>query len=200
MWIWVVACLVVISMNDLTPHQQLILSPEGKITSTHDLGFSNAQLLGVDWSRLSAAGIRVSRLKELGWNASQLKKAGVDALTLAMSHQFTNEIMALFGATETIKTFITTPSDAVAIASSEAAATLELSTEDLLQRCAGSPVEARAVLEQLPSVDIFVGVRTRTVLDTGLRGKTLQSMGITLLEARMLEGTPQEQLSLGYSL
>jgi len=139
-------------------------------------------------------------LKELGWTASQLKKAGVDALTLAMSHQFTNEIMALFGATETVKIFITTPSDAVAIASSEAAATLELSTEDLLQRCAGAPVEARAVLEQLPSVDIFVGVRTRTVLDTGLRGKTLQSIGITLLEARMLEGSSQEQLSLGYSL
>lgn len=197
---WRVACLVNRTMNDLSPHQQLILSPEGKISSTHDLGFSNAQLLGVDWPRLAAAGIRVSRLKELGWTASQLKKAGVDALTLAMSHQFTNEIMALFGATETVKIFITTPSDAVAIASSEAAATLELSTEDLLQRCAGAPVEARAVLEQLPSVDIFVGVRTRTVLDTGLRGKTLQSIGITLLEARMLEGSSQEQLSLGYSL
>jgi hypothetical protein len=187
-------------MNDLSAHQQLMLSPEGRITTTHDLGFGNAQLIGVDWPRLSAAGIRVSRLKELGWTAAQLKKSGVDALTLAMNVQLTNEIMALFGATETIKTFITTPSDAVAIASSEAAATLELSTEALLQRCPGAPIEARAVLEQLPTTDIFTGVKTRTLLDTGLRGKTLQAMGITLLEARMLEGTSQEQLSLGYSL
>lgn len=194
------ACLGSDKMNDLNSHQQLILSPEGKIYSTHDLEFSNAQLVGVNWSRLSAAGIRVSRLKELGWTSVQLKKSGVDALSLAMNVQLTNEIMALFGATETIKTFVTTPSDAVAIASSEAAATLELTTEDLLQRCSGAPLEARAVLEQLPSTDIFVGVKTRTVLDSGLRGKTLQAIGIPLLEARMLEGSPKEQLSLGYSL
>ena len=187
-------------MNDLSPHQQLILSPEGKISSTYDLGFSNAQISGVDWSRLSAAGIRVSRLKELGWSSAQLKKSGVDALSLAMNLQLTNEIMALFGATETIKTFVTTPSDAVAIAGSEAAATLDLSTEKILQRCPGASIEARAVLEQLPITDIFVGVKTKTVLDSGLRSKTLQSMGVTLLEARMLEGTPQEQLSLGYKL
>jgi len=199
-WGRVLARLVVGTMNDLSPHKQLILSPEGKILSTHDLCFSNAQLVGVNWPRLSAAGIRISRLKELGWTAAQLKKVGMDALTLAMNNQLTCEVMALFGATEIIKVFVTTPSDAVAIASSEAAATLELTTEDLLQRCAGSPVEAKAVLEQLPTTDIFVGVKTKTVLDTGLRGKTLQAVGITLLEARMLAGTPQEQLALGYTL
>ena len=187
-------------MNDLSEQQKLILDIHGKVNSTHDLSFTNAQLVGVTWARLSAAGIRISRLKELGWTAQQLRKSGLDALTLAMNNSLTHELMALYGAQSVMQTFVVTPSDAIAIASSEAAATLELTTEDLLKLCVGAPQEAKAVLEQLPVADIFMGVKTKTVLDTGLRAKTLQVIGITLLETRLLEGSPHQQLSLGFAI
>ena len=105
---------------------------------------------------------------------AKLARLGIDALHLDDA-AFAREACALYGAPALVDTFCTTIDDAIALAGSEAIDILGVSVEKLLQLCAGSPKAAAAVLAAEEARGL-AGVRAETLLDTGLRAKTLKTL------------------------
>jgi hypothetical protein len=151
---------------------------------------------GISALEICAAGITPVDLKEIGvGDASKLRRLGFDALHLANEEFLVSACMA-WGATDLIKTFLVSASDAVCLAASSH---LNIEMELLLAACAGAPQEAAAVISQTTSS--LAGVSSRTLLDTGLRMTKLKSLGISLCDIQQLTGLTSEHLiKLGYLL
>ena len=127
-----------------------------------------------------------------------LRQLGFDALHLADS-KFASEANAVFGAESVVETFLTGASDAVALAGSDAVEILGLTPRQLLEACAGSPTEARAVMQQLPLGVSLEGVPAATVLDTGMRKAVLSELGYSLTSiVKQTKASPVELQKLGY--
>mgnify|MGYP001370862020 CR=1 FL=1 len=180
--------------TSLTAEQALSL-PEGEITI--DALLKN----GVKAINIAASGIRFVQLKEMGANdASQLRRLGFDALHL-VDPVLCGEASAAFGAKAIIETFLVTPQDAVALSGSEAVQLLNLSMNQLLEACAGSPTEAAAVLQQSTSKNVLEGVDANVLLDTGLRAPQLKQVGLNLVSvSHLVNATRATTIKLGFSL
>jgi hypothetical protein len=101
---------------------------------------------------------------------------------------------------DVVNNFLCTPSDAVAIAGSEAVTTLGISVEQLLSVCAGAPTEALSVLQQVTCEVPLRGIPVSVLLDSGLRAAQLKQLGYGLAAMRELSGVGGNDLSkLGFS-
>lgn len=148
---------------------------------------------------LTTAGVRPLELKRRGVvAAAQLRRLGYDALHL-VDPVTCNEASAAFGASDVVLNFLCTPSDAVALAGSEAVTTLGISVEQMLAACAGAPTEALSVLQQVTVETPLRGVQATTLLDTGLRAPQLKQLGYGLPSMRGMAGVTGEELTkLGF--
>ena len=156
---------------------------------------------GVQAVNVQAAGLRPSALRRMGCtSARQLRRLGFDALHL-VDPAVCTDANAVYGAAEVVEAFLCTPQDAVALAGSDAVATLDLSVDQLLQVCAGAPTEAHAVLQQCQQKNPLAGVQAKTLLDTGLRATQLRALGFNLASLRELSGWSSHDITkLGFSV
>ena len=154
---------------------------------------------GVKAVNLMAAGVRVVHLKRYGVvEASQLRRLGFDALHL-VDPEWCADASAAHGASNVISAFLVSPHDAVALSGSEAMKTLNITVDALLEACAGAPVEAVSVLQQMTDAQPLAGVRSSVLLDTGVRSQQLKQLGYGLITLRGLEGVTTEQIQkLGF--
>jgi hypothetical protein len=147
------------------------------------LGFEDSEITfdlmmrsGVKAVNLQTAVMGPTSLKARGAHTpQQLRQLGFDALHLCDA-DFCNEASMAYGAEPVVGAFLSTAKDAVSVAGTEAVHILNISTEQLLSRCAGFPGEAAAVT---PGVSLH-GVRAVTLLDAGLRAETLKQCGYGL--------------------
>lgn len=187
--------------NVLTPKQRLALCHGTNIAASvllnmqdNEITFAYLAEHKIPLSNLAAADVGPVILKQRGAaDASDLVRIGHDALHL-VDQVFCEGAVAAFGAASVVDAFIVSPLDAVSVAGSSAVARLGLSTQALLETCAGASIEAFAVLK----VQSPAGLRTSTLLDTGLRQKQLAELGWTADTVRELVGTSAELKKLGY--
>ncbi len=171
----------------LNIRQRLALFHGTSVSAETALQFSdseiNAEFLrqgGVTVNNMTAAGVGPLLLKRMGVeSASDLRDIGFDALHLSDT-KFATEATSAYGADSVVDVFLQSASDAVAVAGSDAMDILGVSAQKLLEVCAGAPVEAQAVLQQLPSGKGLVGVSANTLLDSGLRKGSLMQVGYSL--------------------
>ncbi len=191
------------------------LSVRQKLTIFHSTGLSAEHVLGMEDDainfelmlqsavkalNLTTAGVRPLELRRRGAStAAHLRRLGYDALHL-VDPVTCNEASAAFGATEVVESFLCTPSDAVALAGSEAVSTLGITVNQLLAACAGAPTEASSVLRQVTTEAPLKGVSATVLLDTGLRAPQLKQLGYNLASMRELLGLGGgDMLKLGFS-
>ena len=109
-----------------------------------------------------------------------------------------SDAAAAFGAEDVVTTFVQSPEDAVTVASEECCEILGLGLEQLLDICAGAPLEASAVLEQTFSTSALTNVHTKTLLNTGLRAQQLRRIGYGLSAVAASVGTGEEVSKFGF--
>lgn len=185
--------------SSLSPKQRLALVHATSISTATilnmadvDINFEFVKKHRIPTHNLSAAGVTPLVLKARGASdASDLVALGYDALHL-VDPGFCDGAISAFGASSVIDAFVSTPLDAVSIAGSAAVDKLGVSTQTLLETCAGASIEAFAILQVSPCD----GVRTATLLDTGLRGKQLNELGWNDSKTRKLIGTSSELAKL----
>ena len=157
-----------------------------------DISFEFVKKHRIPTHNLSAAGVTPLVLKARGASdASDLVELGYDALHL-VDPGFCDGAISAFGAASVIDAFVSAPLDAVSIAGSAAVEKLGVSTQALLETCAGASIEAFAILQVSPCE----GVRTATLLDAGLRGRQLKELGWNEDKTRELVGTSAELAKL----
>lgn len=180
--------------TDITAEKALLL-PES------DLSFDLLMKHGVRAVSIATAGLRPLMLKTLGVvNSNQLRRLGFDALHL-VDPTWCQEATAAYGAKDVVEVFLQTPSDAVALAGSEAPSTLGVGMQRLLEVCAGAPAEALAVLQQVSLESPLEGVTVVTLLDTGLRAPQLKQMGLGLGAVRAMQNlSSYDMAKLGFTL
>lgn len=136
---------------------------------------------GVTAVNIRSAKLTVLDLKSLGLpSALGLRELDFDALDLC-NPAFCSSAVAAFGAGDVTRSFLLDAGDAVALAGSVAVHHLQLTTQRLLESCAGCPEQAKAVLQQTdPHGGALNGVSPIVLLDTGLRATTLCELGYFL--------------------
>ena len=149
---------------------------------------------------ITAAGVGPRVLKSIGADTGTLRRLGFDSLFLS-DCKFASEANSAFGAAEIKRAFLQSASDAVAIAGSDAVDMLGISTEELLEVCAGASIEAFSVLQQLPVGVSLEGVSAQTLLSTGLRKAKLAELGYSLSSvASQTRANAANLVKLGYTL
>lgn len=171
------------------PPAQVIQVAQSSIDVGHLLRY------GVKAKNILSAGFGPLWLKRRGVEADALPDLGFDALHLA-DEKFAVEAQAAYGAIALRKVFLKRPEDAVCVASKQSMELLSVTSEDLLQLCAGCPVEAHAVLKQMSSHSALCGVNARTLLDTGIRRNALADCGFTAQGLCATFGCKEEDLSI----
>lgn len=130
--------------------------------------------------------------------ADSLRRLRFDALHLC-DPSFATEIVAAYGADEVACAFVVSANDAVAVAGSHALRLLAMSTQSLLALCVGSPIEAAAVLEQLPYGASLSGVAASVVVESGLRAAALRRLGYGMMQLKsQVQPSDRQMRQLGY--
>jgi hypothetical protein len=188
----------------LAPKQRLALVHNSSFSSSAILAMADEQITfefllshSISPTNVAAASLdAVDLFKRGASDAFSLTSMGFDALHLTDT-AFCESCMKCYGSASVVAAFLKRPSDAVALAGSGACHQLGLDTNRLLVECAGAATEALAVLRQQNCG--IQGVCASTLLDTGLRSKQLQPLGLTAtLLLRELGATPAELIKLGY--
>ena len=180
-----------------TERQKRILFKNTLGDTAQPINFETLAKAGVRAENVIASGLGLRFFHDAGVSTpAKLARLGIDALHLDDA-AFAREACALYGAPALVDTFCTTMDDAIALAGSEAIDILGVSVEKLLQLCVGSPKAAAAVLAAEEARGL-AGVRAETLLDTGLRAKTLKTLGIGMLDVAALEGA-EEDTALKFS-
>lgn len=192
----------------ISTRQRLLLFSDTGVAAEDALGFSdeelNAGLLiesGVKAGCIAAAGIGPSKLREMGVaDAVTLRRMGFDPLYLVDS-RFCTEANAAFGAFDVKAAFLSSASDAVCLAGSDAVHILSITAEELLDACAGASVEAFAVLQQMQPGQGMAGVSAGTLLNTGLRKQKLLELGYSISNVvAQTQASAAELQKLGFSV
>lgn len=130
--------------------------------------------------------------------AESLRKVGFDAVSLS-DRAFANQALLAYGADNVKRAFVVSPQDAVSVAGSEAVHVLSIGVQELLEACAGAPLQAACVLKQLPHGCSLDGVSVVTLLDSGLRHQALASLGYSISQIVSQCGATGPQLAqLGF--
>ena len=192
------------SASTLTARQRLILFSNTRVSAEEaltvpekDITFDFLVQNDVTATHLLAACLRVLWLKQRGCtSARELRKLRFWSLHFSDS-VFVADAVAAFGAEQIIAEFLTTPSDAVNLSAPGAVSALGLTPQKLLEATAGAPTEAFEALQELGSVE-WESVSVRTLLDSGLRGSQLASLGLSRERAaRCLGASPGLVSKLG---
>lgn len=131
---------------------------------------------------------------------AKLRAFGFDAGNLCDA-SWCNEACMAYGRDALVTAFVVSASDAVAVAGSEAMTMLNITSAELLERCAGCPGEAANVLQQLPHGASLGDVSARLLLDSGLRVNALKACGYRLQTITEQTGADARDLAkLGFSL
>ena len=196
-----------VSTSDLSTKQRLALVHNTDVDAQSVLGMDISEFT-VDFivkkhiptKNMRAAGLGPCMLLEMGVkSAAQLRTLGFDPLDLCDS-KFASEAVSAFGARAVVDVYLLSASDAVSLTGSNAAELLGIRPVDLLNACAGAPVEASSVLQQLPPGISLTGVPAAVVLDTGLRKNALMELGYSLTAMATQTGATADELQrLGFS-
>lgn len=147
----------------------------------------------VTWDNLCATGMSVDEMRRTFGIASlhDMISLGLDAVELR-NPVFTEQLISAFGARSIVETLLVDGEAALALVDAPTCASLGLDTETLLQACAGDPLRALGVLKASGSVpEVLATITYDTLLNTGLRARSLQSAGYTLVAlATHLTPTP----------
>lgn len=164
-----------------------------------DITFEFLVCKGVTSKSMNPVGVGPLILKERGASkASDLLLLGYDALHLA-DPIFCTECIRAYGAEEVKSAFLVHPIDALALTSPESMSLLGLNANSLLAACAGAPEQAASVLRILGKPQALVGVQVDTLLDTGLRAKSLSELGFTsAVILSIMNASPLEMAKLGF--
>jgi hypothetical protein len=191
-----------------------VLTARQRLCLYHGTTFDRAKVLHVSEDEIDAAhlykyGIKACNILSAGLGPLWLKRKGVDASSLPRlgfvalhlaDESFAVEAQAAFGSVAVRSTFLKSADDAVCVANKALMPLLGLNVEDLLQMCAGFPIEAHAVLKQLPGEETLRGISCRTLLDTGIRRNALYECGYIAEDIATLVGAkPAEMQQLGYN-
>lgn len=161
-------------------HETGITAEKALSLADDEITFSFLIESGSKSTNILTAGLGPMELKTRGaQTAGSLRKMGFDAVSLC-DKVFANQASLAYGAVEVKKAFIVSPQDAVSVAGSEAVHILDIGVQTLLEVCAGAPLQALCVLQQLPRGCSLQGVLADTLLDTGLRQKALNSLGYSI--------------------
>lgn len=191
---------------DLSTRQRLIafadsgLSAEQVLTMpVEEFTYDLMKQYKVSALNITTASVGPATLKRLGFEGcEQMRDLGFDALSLA-DPKFAEEAVSSFGSEDVKSVFLSSPSDAVAISGSDAMTIVGITVEDMLKQCAGAPVEAFAVLQQLPLGQALRGCAASVVLDTCLRRESLLKLGYGLAKTAEHTGASAGELSkLGF--
>lgn len=146
-----------------------------------------------------AAGLGPMDMKKRGAaTAESLRKVGFDAVSLR-DKAFANQALLAYGAENVKRAFVVSPQDAVSVAGSEAVHILSIGVQELLEACAGAPVEAACVLKQLPHGCSLDGVSVAALLDSGLRHRTLVTLGYSISQiVSQCKATGPQLAQLGF--
>jgi len=145
-----------------------------------DINYDTMLLNQVKAVNIVAADLKASWLKLRGFDEpSKLRQLGFDALHL-VNPSWCNDALLTYGRDDLLSIFLVTPEDSVALAGSPAVQLLNISTTELLKPCIGFPVEACAVMQQLPRGRSLAGVNADLLLDCGMRLSTLSKCGYTV--------------------
>lgn len=152
-------------------------------------------LKNIPVSNFVVSGLLPLDLKKRGvQDAYELVSMGFDALHLT-NPEICNSAIYAFGAQSVVDAFLLRPVDAVCVAGSSATLKLDVSVQALLEICEGHPVHALAVLKRLPDLR---GVHTLTLIRTGLNGRHLEQLGISVECEETLIGGRSDFLKLGF--
>ena len=168
------------SASEITTRQRLLLFSNTNVSAETCLAIDESEItfeflrtIGVRPCNVISAGMGPKALVRMGMGSVvDMREFGFDALYLT-DCKFCTEANATFGSAKVVNAFLKTASDAVSLAGSEAVSMLQITPQQLFEVCAASPVEAAAVLEQLPRGTALEGIPCKTVLDTGLRKQAL---------------------------
>ena len=155
---------------------------------------------GVGAPNIRVAGLDCRRLKEMGVGVHGLRELGYDALDLTDA-AFCSSAVSAYGVDPIVSAFLIESGDAVAMAGSLATYHLKLSVSRLLQACAGSPEQAKAVLQQSePRGGALSEVEASVVLDSGLRASALLGLGYNATSLKeQLNATSRDLEALGFN-
>lgn len=194
--------------TDVDSRVRLALFHGTSVSTANAMAFADDDLCydlmlksGVKAVNLLAAGMGPMSMKRRGFEvASSLRSFGFDALHLC-DPVWCNEMSMAYGSTEVISAFVISADDAVAVAGSEAMQLLNLTSSDLLERCAGFPGQASNVLQQIPHGASLRGVSAQILLDAGLRVHALKACGYGLSSVVAQTGADARALSkLGFTM
>lgn len=197
-----------VNSGELTLKQRLCLFHNTAVTAEEALALEDDRLTGaflvekgVKASNIAAAGLGPVALHAMGVSDAQMLRAiGFTALYLADS-VFASEANSSFGSKSVIDAFLISASDAVCLAGSDAVTILGVTTQQLMEACAGAPTEAGAVLQQTAGGTALQGVQPTTLLDTGLRRPKLMELGYSLTAVVKQTGATHIHLAkLGFGL
>lgn len=191
----------------LTPRQKLALArravmPESILeTNDNDINNTFFSRHGIYATNIRSAGLFPLALRHRGVaDATALRTLGFDAIDLNDAAFCASSISA-FGADDVTRSFILTAGDAVAISGSTAVVQLGVTAQKLLETCAGAPVQAKSVVQQMePRGGALRGVDMRVILDSGLRAQTLCNLGYSAdsLKEQTVGCTDRELNLLGF--
>lgn len=182
-------------------HNTTVTASEALEMDDESIGYETMLQSGVKTTNLQVAGVGPMSLHKRGFDdPNKLRSFGFDAGHLC-DPSWCNEACMAYGRAALMQSFVVTAGDAVAIAGSEAVLLLNITTNELLERCAGFPGEALAVLQQLPQGISLKGVLPRVLLDAGLRITALKTCGYGLRAVVDQTGADARELvKLGFSM
>ena len=194
--------------DELTVKQRLamfqgtgVATEEALRVKESDITFDYLIANGVRALNFVTAQLRPLTLKKFGVETpAQLRRLGYDALHMS-DVVFCSEANAAYGAASVIEAFLTCPSDAVALAGSEAVHVLGISTAQLLEMCAGAPTEANAVLQATTGPKPLEGVTAKHLLDSGLRAAQLSALGYNFAQLmKEIQASADDVQKLGFRI
>lgn len=161
-------------------HGTAVSATEALTLEDEQINYETMLKAGVKATNMLVANLGPMTLQKRGFETpTQLRTFGFDAGHLC-DPVWCNEACMAYGRDALVTAFIVSAGDAVAISGSEAMTMLNVTTSELLERCAGFPGEALGVLQQLPHGASLRNVSPATVLDSGLRVNALKICGYGL--------------------
>ena len=154
---------------------------------------------GAKAKHINPVGILPIDLKKRGADSAiDLLDLEYDSLHLA-DPAFLASMISAFGTEDVTNAFLRSPLDSLALASVETMSLLQIGPSTLLAACAGAPEQAAALLRILPSHRALENVSAETILDTGLRAKSLLELGFNNKAILAATGATMSQMKkLGF--
>lgn len=174
-------------VEGIAPRSRLALFSGTQVSASEAFALEDDQInhdsmlkAGVKAINMIVANMGPMTLHKRGFDEpGQLRNFGFDAGHLC-DPSWCNEACMAYGRDALVSAFVVSAADAVAVAGSEAMTLLNITPSELLERCAGFPGEAQAVLQQLPQGISLRDVMPRVLLDSGLRVNALKACGYGL--------------------